>query len=766
MCNNRPSSNSSSNGNGRDLHRIGNLYFPPVQRAPMQWGSDYVRQHARNLSNKQYREQIILPIKQWIPSTKIPRSAYGRTGVLEHALDPKTSGRGEPEMVAPLPHVAGAGPDKRLGRPVTAARTSGELLHRQRRSCRKTRRVSSRGSGQGPRLWRSIFGVRPPLKEVNSIDDLFCFVDERGWGLEDLSVVTRRGDRAPATDPTRAGDCMVDVSAALHPTVRAVLERAKKGTVPSEHGDGRRIGLAIEGGGMRGCAAAGMVSCLHFLGLADSFDGVYGASAGSLVGAYFVSRQANGTAVYHDVLPTAGKRFIDMAQLPRALGFELPWPGKRSGGNSKGDSSGREQQGRRNPSNSCGSRMEASTESARVIRLDFLLGDVVERLHGLDFSAFYTNDMQQPLHVVASGVSSMGSVSLASRRGHFSTLEELAACIRASMLVPGLAGPPRHVPGDDEANSASRQPPLPPPPRTTVERNQNRSVDTLAGGEVETRPRESWAVGAWRRSPRTRSFWEGRARGGRRYSGDGGRDASAASAPALKRAQEDADVSELLVDAMVFEPLPYRSAVEDGCTDVLVLCTRPKGSQVLGKKPGIYETRVVRRYFERHRGETEAASEISDHVQQLKHLRTYAEDALVLGEGSRTGLPQAVPRGGPGEGREAFVVAVAPEASCEEVSQLEMERKKILQGCRDGFAACYDLFGGGASSPGRDTGSGDGGSHDPYAGARVRPGAEVALEYFPDSILSVSTDLDGAYFQRGHLIGKQRGPHTVLLTSP
>ena len=152
----------------------------------------------------------------------------------------------------------------------------------------------------------------------------------------------------------------------------------------------------------------------------------------------------------------------------------------------------------------------------------------------------------------------MGSVSLASRRGHFSTLEELAACIRASMLVPGLAGPPRHVPGDDEANSASRQPPLPPPPRTTVERNQNRSVDTLAGGEVETRPRESWAVGAWRRSPRTRSFWEGRARGGRRYSGDGGRDASAASAPALKRAQEDADVSELLVDAMVFEPLPYR----------------------------------------------------------------------------------------------------------------------------------------------------------------------------------------------------------------
>lgn len=37
---------------------------------------------------------------------------------------------------------------------------------------------------------------------------------------------------------------------------------------------------------MRGCVAAGMASCLHYLGLADSFDAVYGASAGSLVGMF------------------------------------------------------------------------------------------------------------------------------------------------------------------------------------------------------------------------------------------------------------------------------------------------------------------------------------------------------------------------------------------------------------------------------------------------------------------------------------------------
>ena len=83
---------------------------------------------------------------------------------------------------------------------------------------------------------------------------------------------------------------------------------------------------------------------------------------------------------------------------------------------------------------------------------------------------------------------------------------------------------------------------------------------------------------------------------------------------------------------------------------------------------------------------------------QLRHLRVYAEDALVLGEGSRTGVAQTAPKGGGGEGREAFMVAIAPDASCKEVGQLEMDRRAILQGCRDGFAACYDTFVGGAAS--------------------------------------------------------------------
>lgn len=47
----------------------------------------------------------------------------------------------------------------------------------------------------------------------------------------------------------------------------------------------KQIGLAIEGGGMRGCVSAGMTAALMSLGLMDSIDAVYGSSAGSLVSA-------------------------------------------------------------------------------------------------------------------------------------------------------------------------------------------------------------------------------------------------------------------------------------------------------------------------------------------------------------------------------------------------------------------------------------------------------------------------------------------------
>lgn len=74
---------------------------------------------------------------------------------------------------------------------------------------------------------------------------------------------------------------------------------------------------------MRGCVGAGMITAVWYLGLKDSVDVVYGSSAGSLVGAYFISEQLPyfGPEIYYDVLTTAGEEFIDKKSILRSLGL-------------------------------------------------------------------------------------------------------------------------------------------------------------------------------------------------------------------------------------------------------------------------------------------------------------------------------------------------------------------------------------------------------------------------------------------------------------
>ncbi|CAM9219968.1 unnamed protein product [Discosporangium mesarthrocarpum] len=192
-----------------------------------------------------------------------------------------------------------------------------------------------------------------------------------------------------------------------------------------------------------------------------------------------------------------------------------------------------------------------------------------------------------------------------------------------------------------------------------------------------------------------------------------------------------------------------RSAVKDGCTHVLVLATRPEGREVLGKKPGIYETRIASKFFQQH-AEPAATSAVRDHMVELRHLRTYAEDMLTLAESMRSHGSIAVP----GEkGREAFMLALAPKAQSKEVGQLEMDRRVVLQGCRDGFAACYDIFVGeeGEEEFHRSLPRGTAATKR-KAGERRNTGQEAAMAYFPDSLLDTPADLAGMYCEPGHLI--------------
>jgi hypothetical protein len=53
--------------------------------------------------------------------------------------------------------------------------------------------------------------------------------------------------------------------------------------------------------------------------------------------------------------------------------------------------------------------------------------------------------------------------------------------------------------------------------------------------------------------------------------------------------------SEPIVDALLFEPIPYRSAVKEGCTHVLVLRTLPDGHSVTGPLP-LLQSMIINRF--------------------------------------------------------------------------------------------------------------------------------------------------------------------------
>jgi predicted patatin/cPLA2 family phospholipase len=92
-----------------------------------------------------------------------------------------------------------------------------------------------------------------------------------------------------------------------HPVVELIRERAEGG---GGRDDAIRLGLAIEGGGMRGAITGGMALELDRRGLRDVFDDVYGASAGALNAAWLLSgAAARGISTWSDpALRTASIR--------------------------------------------------------------------------------------------------------------------------------------------------------------------------------------------------------------------------------------------------------------------------------------------------------------------------------------------------------------------------------------------------------------------------------------------------------------------------
>jgi predicted patatin/cPLA2 family phospholipase len=73
--------------------------------------------------------------------------------------------------------------------------------------------------------------------------------------------------------------------------------------------DKYKIGLVVEGGGMRGAFSGGVMAGLEELGLTECFDTVYASSSGSCAAAYFLSGQTDlGVSVYKEDL--SNSKFI------------------------------------------------------------------------------------------------------------------------------------------------------------------------------------------------------------------------------------------------------------------------------------------------------------------------------------------------------------------------------------------------------------------------------------------------------------------------
>src|ERR1043165_8247618 len=73
--------------------------------------------------------------------------------------------------------------------------------------------------------------------------------------------------------------------------------------------DGRKIGLIVEGGAMRGVISCAALQGLEELGMTQVFDEVYGASAGAVNAAYFLAGQAGyATPIYYQKINNT--RFI------------------------------------------------------------------------------------------------------------------------------------------------------------------------------------------------------------------------------------------------------------------------------------------------------------------------------------------------------------------------------------------------------------------------------------------------------------------------
>ncbi|KAG7671719.1 hypothetical protein Ndes2526B_g07387 [Nannochloris sp. 'desiccata'] len=209
----------------------------------------------------------------------------------------------------------------------------------------------------------------------------------RGW-----SVMSRRSSSSSSSSaavlPEQHRPVQVD-----HAALQLLRQRAISKSRPGQRSDNFKLGLVVEGGGMRGCVSGGALQAIADLGLKEAFDAVYGSSAGAINGSFFLANDLDAVNIYHDHI--ASDEFINLRRL-----------------------------------------LSRRSDLPPALNLSFLIDHVMQSVHPLDFDSVIASEI--PLKVVASSLDALGPVLLSD----FKDKDDLVTALRASATVPEVAGGP------------------------------------------------------------------------------------------------------------------------------------------------------------------------------------------------------------------------------------------------------------------------------------------------------------------------------------
>eukprot|EP00286_Rhodomonas_abbreviata_P003780 CAMPEP_0181344842 /NCGR_PEP_ID=MMETSP1101-20121128/32417_1 /TAXON_ID=46948 /ORGANISM="Rhodomonas abbreviata, Strain Caron Lab Isolate" /LENGTH=880 /DNA_ID=CAMNT_0023456729 /DNA_START=124 /DNA_END=2763 /DNA_ORIENTATION=+ len=559
-----------------------------------------------------------------------------------------------------------------------------------------------------------------------------------------------------------------------HPVLRAIWKRMREGSKPGERKDNYRIALAIEGGGLRGSVTAGMASAIMHLGMGDAFDMVLGSSAGSIIGTYLVARAepkmtyqffCNHLTMSRDKLN--GSSWLDMGRL-----VDLFTP----------DSIPRRQ------------------DKSPVMVLDYPMKTIMQELLPVDWKKFQENNKHQPMKVVAAGLFSEGPVVLGSDEGSFHDLASLCECVKASCMLPGVAGvQPPWLRGSSALHPEK------------LRDGQRRWVDQEMQRSVLFKARD---VFMQQLKKQVRQKVSENGAGAESRAGAPGIDRSELkevlaelsidpTEEELRSIMEVADLDgnglidleefkvmigdmlkasdlsqwfqplqdvEPMVDALVYEPIPYRSAIDYNCTHILVLRSYPDGKLLPRSLLGLFERLVAPKCLD-------PFPQVKSHLQSAGHSIVYAEDILKLNaavEPSEDKMEEVQVEDARDVGRllaaqtarwsgmanadllqqdalEEFgegphLFAVSPLDTDGEVSQLTLNREVLLRGIMQGFARAYDLL-----VP--DSSSSSSPDAKPAGGDQVAADVYLPIHYKFLQQLAAQGQLDSTYTKRGYKRG-------------